>query len=209
MDDNAQNVPEKIEPKKPGIRTMISDVQEYARSKKFSLGELVARRGSTAQNSGTGSDFERLRLWIYISAAVLILVLGGFVAFWIKQKLQAPPEISGIEAPKPIIPAGREQTIKLASPDRKIFFDEWEKLFTLQLLPREFLYVKIFDENRPAFLQGRGFFEFIAIAPPPIFLDSLDERMTIGLMDTSRGNEPVLIFEIDSYSSGFAGLLQL
>ena len=83
-----------------------------------------------------------------------------------------------------------------------------KKLFSLQLLPREFLYVKIFDSSGLKFLEGRNFFELAGIIPPPIFLDGLSGRATLGLMDTSGGNEPVFIFEITNYSSVFAGLLQ-
>ena len=97
--------------------------------------------------AGEKTGFERLIPWIYVLAAALVLVLTGFGAILLKQKPQSSPAASGIEAPKPIIPAGREQVIELEGFDRKKFLDEWKKLFTLQLLPREFLYVKIFDKN--------------------------------------------------------------
>lgn len=208
MDGENQNVPEKTEPKKSGVRTMISDVQEYASGKNFSLGELTARRGSRTNERPAGFGLENIKPWFYLASAILVLAIIGAGAYLIKRTVDAPAA-PALEAPAPLINAVHEETIELETADgREKFFAEWKKLFGLQLLPREFLYVKTFDRSGLEFLPARAFLKLSGANPPPIFTDGLARKSTVGIMDTSRGNEPVFIFEIANHSSVFAGLLQ-
>ena len=207
MSPENQNVPEKTEPKKSGIRTMVSDVQEYASGKKFSLGELVANKGRRTEDEDE-SVIEKIKPWAYVISAVLILILAGFGAFWIKQAFE-PSDKAVITAPAPLVTAGKEYLLELkSSGDKEALFKEWQKLADSQLLPREFLYIKTLDQEQNKYLDWLEMLAVLESFPPPLLSDSFGQRSTVGFMDTSRGNEAIFIIEVKSYSQAFAGLLR-
>ena len=206
MDTENQKVQEKNEAPRSSIRTMLGDVQEYAKSKKFSLGELVAERERRTSGPDGQNLTLKIRPWVYVFLAALILILVGSGAFLLR-KAPTSEEVPGIAEPKPIVAANRESVIKIQNLDQKTFSNEWKKLLESQFLPRELVYVKIFDSGLNEYLEAQDFFKIIGASVPPLLFDALSGRITASIIDTSRGNEPVLILEINSYSSAFAGLL--
>ncbi|QQG45948.1 MAG: hypothetical protein HYY55_03120 [Candidatus Niyogibacteria bacterium] len=208
MNGGSQNVPEKNEPKKPGIRTMISDVREYASGKKFSLGELVSAKQERKTAAAFESPMSKIRPAIYVFIALLIIIVAAFGAFWLKRTIQGPSAGTAAESPPPIIRADREVAIELETRNQKTFLDLWQKFLDSQLRPREFIYVKTFDQSQNEFLDAKDIFNLVEITPPPLFENGMGPRSTFGIIDTALGNEPVFIIEINLYSSAFAGLLQ-
>lgn len=210
MADNENQKPQaETEPKKPGIRTMVSDVQELAKSKKFSLGDLVASRQRRKIEYEEEGGFEKARPYIYLSAIILALILVGSGVFWTARKIQnVSQEQESLNPPPSVIPASRQQIIEVGSADGRALAGAWKELFRLQLLPREFLYVPVFDRDRNEFLGALDFFGLAQASLPPLFSNSIGGRSSFGVTDTFRGNEPIFIIEITNFSSAFAGLLE-
>lgn len=206
MSPEVENEPKKEGLPKSGLRTMVGDAQAYIKDKSFSLAELVARRkGSEAiHESPVRGRFGRQAIYAGLAVLILVLITGG--VFWLKNSLVS--ETPAPEAPKPFIPSAKNLTLKIPSiRNRQIFITEWEKLFNLQLLPREFADVKILDQEQNKFLGASDFFRLIEANPPTILIESLKPEATFGLADVPRGTEPVFIFQAKSFSSAFAGML--
>lgn len=193
-------------PRKPIIRTMVSDVQEYLKGKKFSLTDLLAQKEKRAEEGFEEPWTERFKPAFYFLALILAVIFIGFGAFWLR-KAALEPKVPKPVQPAAIIPASVVKTIELDSPTRDSFLNEWSGYFNLRLLPREFGQIIIFDISQNKFLEAKDLFELLKINLPPLLSAGLEGPMTIGVMDTPRGNEPIFIFKIKSFSDAFAGML--
>ncbi|MBI2507110.1 MAG: hypothetical protein HYW09_00665 [Candidatus Niyogibacteria bacterium] len=205
--ENKEETPQSNGLKKPGIRTMAGDVQDYVKEKKLSLAGLAAIR-QRREIAGGPENRSVLRRPAYIFSAILILALLSAGIFWLNRAAREPLAPQKTATPPSLIAAGKEFTVSTENGDKNVFLTSWRDLFNAQLLPRQFLYVKIFDKNNNKFLNAQGLFNLLGISPPLLLANNVGGLSTFGIMDTSRGNETVIITEINSYASAFAGLLQ-
>ena len=197
-----QDSPKTSTPQKPGIRTMVSDIKEYAKTKKFSLADLVRIR----QNKEIIEP--RAPIFSYILFGLILMALIAVGIFGLNRLFEGPDQESKIAAPVSLIPAGQERVIKLKTADKKTFLNSWRPLFSVQLLPGQFLYVKTLAQEPNRFFNAQDLFNLLEVKLPPLLENSLDDRSTLGIIDTAGGNEAVLILEIRTYASAFAGLLE-
>lgn len=197
---------EKKNSKRPRIRTMITDAQEYLKGGKISLVELLAQRKDQKEGLYPERARKKSRIIILGIAAFFVFALFSAGAFFLGGAIKAP-RVEEPSSPKSLIPASMTEMITIEGRDPKIFLQEWRLLFKKRLGPREFLAVTIFDKAQNTFLGPKELFSLLSIAPPPLFLSSLSGPMTVGVMDTPRGNESIFIFRVRAFSEAFAGML--
>ena len=207
MSPEPENEPKKEGLPKSGLRTMVGDAQAYIKDKSFSLAELVSQKKEQSAAFEEKRSVSYLKVSGFVLAVILIISLAGAGIYWAVRTLNGPaPEP---EAPKSLIPAEKEISIEVSSiRETDSFLNEWKNLFNLQLLPRGFGHVTIFSEEENKFIDSTGFFRLMRANPPALLAENLGERATVGLADTPRGTEPLFIFEIKSFSSAFAGMLE-
>lgn len=201
MNDEKKNKKEA----KPRIRTMITDAQEYLKGKRVSATQLLA------EQSDKGGLYQRpkqkrLTVLVYAAAAIFIIVLLIGSAFWIV-RVVSKPAIEKPSVPNPLIPTTSQEIIELESLTSELFLQEWRVLFTRSLPPREFLQTPIFNKTRNTFLGSIDFFTLLDASPPALLLGSLTNQITLGILDTPRGNELLLLLKARSFSAAFAGML--
>lgn len=185
---------------------MITDAQEYLKGGKISLVELLAQRKDQKEGLYPERARKKSRIIILGIAAFFVFALFSAGAFFLGGAIKAP-RVEEPSSPKSLIPASMTEMITIEGRDPKIFLQEWRLLFKKRLGPREFLAVTIFDKAQNTFLGPKELFSLLSIAPPPLFLSSLSGPMTVGVMDTPRGNESIFIFRVRAFSEAFAGML--
>lgn len=184
---------------------MITDAQEYLKGKRVSATQLFAEQ-SDKGNLYRKPKQKRLTAFIYVSAAILSIVLLIGSAFWIV-RVVSKPAIEKPSVPNPLIPTTSQEIIELESLTSELFLQEWRVLFARNLPPRELLQTPIFNKTKNTFLGSKEFFNLLDASPSALLLSSLTNQMTLGILDTPRGNELLLLLKVRSFSEAFAGML--
>jgi len=194
--------------KKPILRTMEGDMQEYINLQKISLVDIA---GKEAKKRGLKiyDDYSNLPSKI-ISAVVIMLVIisvGIFSYTIIKKKY--PKESIGVSKqnlPLPIVPSNEQKIITLITEKT-----EENKSIVKELIQRGTqigsLTNFIFTDESEVILTPEKFFKSIGTSAPFGFSAFLTNRFMFGFYSMEK-NEPFIILKIKSYENVFALMLK-
>jgi len=181
------------EARKPAIRTLKSDVEEFFKTTKPSLAQIVSQEVTQAQYRYQKKEKEEGLKKYYILGVVAALVLflaGGGALFWFSLKARPSQTTTKISAPSPFFATETSRTISVKAGDRLQFrrlledsVHERERVGTVKRIVG-----KIQDKTEERFISFSDFFDFWKIIPPSNLVSLVDSPIMVFIYYGSDGS---------------------
>ena len=192
--------------RRPGIRTMKSDAQEYFKTSKPSLLDLVGK-----QTEVRPSDFEpKKKLNVFpIVLGALILIGAGTLAYFFLLPARHAEEVKKLVPPTPFFATESSRTITVGVNNREQFlrlmtdsFIESERFGTIKRI-----LIKLQEDSRERFALFSDFKDLYRMAPPPALLSRLDPPFMTFLYSSKEGSRFGLAVRIQDPDRVFFDML--
>jgi len=195
-------------PRKPILRTMKSDMQEYINRQKMSIIDIAGKQAKK-QGLKISSPYTN---WAnkLITIAVIILVISSVGIFGYtavkKKNSQTTKKTTEKNLPAPIVSTDEQRTIILSGnnqeDNKKIIEEALHSNIALGNLVN-FIFT---DENKNI-LTADQFFKYLSVDSPLGFSSFLSDKFMFGVYSLDI-NEPFIILKIRSYENVFALMLK-
>ncbi len=210
-----KQVPDPKTERSPAIRTMKSDVEEFLKTTKPSLVQIIGQR---AESLPTGPAKERRPMVIVLALAALAAILGGaaFMALggtrlWSSAPPteEPPAALRATVAPPPYFATETSRTISVSRQDRSQFVrlmeDSWREKEREGTIKR--LIVKVQDGPQERFATPEDFFQLWRISPPTDLIRQLDPNLMVFIYYGSAGSRLGMAVRTREPERVFANLL--
>ena len=174
-------------PKKPGVRTMKSDVQEYFKTSKPSFLDLVSQE-TKLPPAGFGYK-KKINPFPFIIGAV-VLAIAGTLAFFFLMPFRETPQVKKIVPPPPFFATESSRTISAGVKDRNPFlqlmadsYRETERTGTIKRIV-----IKLEDDTGERFADFADFTGLYRMSPPPSLVERLNSPLMAYFFAGSDGN---------------------
>ncbi len=195
-------------PKKPILRTMKSDMQEYINRQKMSLVDIA---GKQAKKSGlkiqaTYSNWPNMIITIVV--IIFIILSAGVLGYTVirNKKSQINKEISQQALPTPIVIPNEQKIIHLNTQDKNEVGNIIREVIQTDT-PIGSLTNFIFVDENNVMLNSDQLLKAASVNAPLGFSTFLTGNFMFGIYSLER-NEPFIILKVRSYENTFALMLK-
>lgn len=195
----------------PNLRTFETDVANYVKKKGMSLVDLASDqakfKGLKFQEEKSGGLLSKKVLVLLV--LIVILVLGGGFSFLLfgKKNALSPALVSQ----KPFLIPDKEIQVIIDLNDRQKFLEDIKTALASEAGANELVNILILEQlpgNSKKPVGVKFFFKLTGISPPQELLDSFNDKQFMLSKIYLNNSWPVLIFQVDSYSYAFSGMLK-
>ncbi len=185
---NKENNLEENKERKPGIRTMKTDVQELFRNTKPGLLDLVGQEVKTSLKTESSSK-KRTNLLTFALVIGALLAIGGLAYVFLSPAV-VPTEVKKVAPPLPLFATESSRTLSVAPQERDLFwslmqdsYKETERSGTVKRL-----LIKLTNGPQERYATMADLAEFYRMTPPKAFFDRVNTPIMPFIYTGQEGN---------------------
>lgn len=204
---NQENNTEESKERKPGIRTMKTDVQELFRNTKPGLLDLVGQE-TNASFKTEQKERKKTKFLTFILVIIALTAIGG-LAYVFLAPAAAPTAVGKLSPPPPFFATESSRTLSIRPQDPDRFFslmqDAYEEPERLGIIKR--IIIKLEDGPKERYATMADLVEFYRMTPPRAFLDRVGAPIMAFVYTSEQGRRFGLAMETTDLDRTFLDLL--